>query len=58
MTITTKSEVNKLTVAKLKEELGARRLSQDGLKVPIDFFVLSCLPCPHNQTAHARLVVV
>lgn len=35
MGVTTKEEAMKLTVPKLKEELGARGLSQDGLKVRI-----------------------
>lgn len=37
----TTQEASKLTVAKLKEELAARGLSQEGLKVSASLFVYS-----------------
>lgn len=39
MVVVTKEEAMKLTVVKLKEELGTRGLSQDGLKVWFATFV-------------------
>lgn len=53
MVVTTKEEALRLTVPKLKEELTARGLSHDGLKVCVIFFLCRWMDLPHSSRSRA-----